>query len=43
VQYPGGNPYAAAYRRLLGRHRRLIRRVGIISAVVAGVILVAVV
>ncbi len=43
VQYADGNPYAAAYRRLLGRHRRLIRRVGIISAVVAGVILVAVV
>jgi hypothetical protein len=43
VQYADGNPYAAAYRRLLGRHRRLIRRIGIISAVVAGVILVAVV
>jgi hypothetical protein len=43
VQYADGNPYAAAYRRLLGRHRRLIRRIGIISAVVSGVILVAVV
>jgi hypothetical protein len=43
AQHVDGNPYAAAYRRLLGRHRRLIRRIGIISAVVAGVILVAVV
>jgi hypothetical protein len=38
----GGNPYAAAYWRLLARHRALIRRVGIGSAVVAGVLLVAV-
>ena len=43
MQYADGNPYAAAYRRLLGRHRLLIRRVGIASAVVAVVILVAVV
>ena len=36
------NPYAAAYRRLLARHRLLIRRVGIGSAVTAGLILLAV-
>ncbi|MGO9048131.1 MAG: DUF3971 domain-containing protein [Xanthobacteraceae bacterium] len=34
--------YLAAYRRLLGRHRRLIRRVGIGSSVVAGLLLAAV-
>jgi hypothetical protein len=43
MQYADGNPYAAAYRRLLSRHRLLIRRVGIASAVIAAVILVAVV
>jgi len=34
----GDGHYLAAYRRLLARHRRLIRRVGIGSAVVAGLI-----
>ncbi len=34
--------YLAAYRRLLARHRRLIRRVGIGSGVLAGFLLVAV-
>ncbi len=36
------NPYAAAYRRLLARHRLLIRRVGIGSAAAAAVVLLAV-
>jgi hypothetical protein len=34
----GENPYAAAYRRLLTRHKRLIRGVGIGSAIVVGII-----
>ncbi len=38
----GDGRYLAAYRRLLARHRRLIRRVGIGSGVVAGLLLVAV-
>ena len=33
----GANPYLLAYRRLLARHQRLIRRVGIGSAIVVGV------
>src|ERR1700684_2516935 len=36
------NPYAAAYRRLLARHRLLIRRVGIGSAAAAAVVLLGV-
>src|ERR1700733_6732052 len=32
--------YLAAYRRVLGRHRRLIRRVGIVSGVLAGLLIV---
>ena len=39
VQRVSSNPYAAAYRRLLSRHRLLIRRLGIGSAVVASVLL----
>jgi hypothetical protein len=35
----GDSRYLAAYRRLLGRHRRLIRRVGIGSALLAGLLL----
>ncbi len=42
VQRVSSNPYAAAYRRLLARHRLLIRRVGIGSAIAASVALVAV-
>ena len=34
----GDGRYLAAYRRLLARHRRLIRRVGIGSAIVVGVL-----
>src|ERR1700675_3034511 len=34
----GANPYLLAYRRLLARHQRLIRRVGIGSAIVVGVL-----
>jgi Protein of unknown function len=34
----GANPYLLAYRRLLARHQRLIRRVGIGGAVVVGVL-----
>ena len=37
----GDGRYLAAYLRLLDRHRRLIRRVGIGSGVLAGVLLVA--
>jgi hypothetical protein len=37
----GDGRYLAAYRRLLDRHRRLIRRVGIGSGVLAGVLLAA--
>src|SRR5579862_7492389 len=37
----GANPYLLAYRRLLGRHQRLIRRVGIGSAIVVGVCVLA--
>src|SRR5580692_7295834 len=33
----GANPYLLAYRRLLARHQRLIRRVGIGCAIVVGV------
>src|SRR6202795_3702102 len=33
----GANPYLLAYRRLYARHQRLIRRVGIGSAIVVGV------
>jgi hypothetical protein len=33
--------YLAAYRRLLGRHKRLIRRAGISAVTVAGILLVA--
>ena len=33
----GANPYLLAYRRLLARHQRLLRRVGIGSAIVVGV------
>jgi hypothetical protein len=36
----GDGRYLAAYRRLLARHQRLIRRVGITSAVVVGVLVV---
>ncbi len=36
----GDSRYLAAYRRLLVRHRRLIRRVGIGAGVLAGVLLV---
>ena len=32
--------YLAAYRRVLARHRRLIRRVGIVSGVLAGLLIV---
>src|SRR5580704_9623974 len=35
----GDSRYLAAYRRLLGRHRRLIRGVGIGSALLAGLLL----
>ncbi len=35
------SPYIAAYRRLLARHRRLIRRVTISCGVVAGLLLLA--
>src|SRR5581483_4760948 len=42
VQRVSSNPYAAAYRRLLARHRLLIRRVGIGSAIAASIVLVAV-
>jgi hypothetical protein len=42
VQRVSNNPYAAAYRRLLGRHRLVIRRVGIGSAIAATVVLAAV-
>src|SRR5580704_11055569 len=42
VQRVSSNPYAAAYRRLLGRHRLVIRRVGIGSAIAATVVLAAV-
>jgi Protein of unknown function len=38
----GDNPYASAYRRLLARHKLLIRRVGIGSGVTAGVIVLGV-
>ncbi len=38
----GDSRYLAAYRRLLARHQRLIRRVGIGSAVLAGLFVVAV-
>lgn len=38
----GDGRYLAAYRRLLARHRRLIRRVGIGSGILAGLLLVAV-
>src|SRR3984957_13824278 len=34
----GANPYLLAYRRLYARHQRLIRRVGIGSAIVVGVL-----
>src|ERR1700722_9818207 len=34
----GANPYLLAYRRLLARHQRLIRGVGIGSAIVVGVL-----
>src|ERR1700730_7677549 len=37
----GANPYLLAYRRLLARHQRLIRRVGIGSAIVVGVLALA--
>lgn len=37
----GDGRYLAAYRRLLGRHKRLIRRVSIGSGALAGVLLVA--
>ena len=36
------NPYAAAYRRLLARHRLLIRRIGIGSAAAAAIVLLGV-
>ncbi len=36
----GDGRYLAAYRRLLARHQRLIRRVGIGSAIVVGVLVV---
>ena len=35
----GDGRYLAAYRRLLARHRRLIRRLGVGSALIAGVLL----
>jgi hypothetical protein len=35
----GDGRYLAAYRRLLARHRRLIRRVGVGSALIAGLLL----
>jgi hypothetical protein len=35
-----GSRYLAAYRRLLARHRRLIRRVGIGSGVLAGILII---
>src|SRR5271156_5299254 len=38
----GDGRYLAAYRRLLARHRRLIRRVGIGSGILAGLLLLAV-
>ncbi len=38
----GDGRYLAAYRRVLARHRRLIRRVGIGSGVLAGLLMVAV-
>ena len=34
----GDSRYFAAYRRLLARHRRLIRRVGVSSALIAGLL-----
>jgi len=34
----GDGPYLAAYRRLLARHRRLIRRIGIVSGVFVGLL-----
>ncbi len=37
----GDGRYLAAYRRLLARHQRLIRRVGIGTAIVVGVLVVA--
>src|SRR5580693_3004197 len=37
AQRAGANPYLLAYRRLLARHQRLIRGVGIGSAIVVGV------
>src|SRR5580692_13127408 len=36
----GDGRYLAAYRRLLARHQRLIRRVGIGTAIVVGVLVV---
>ena len=42
VQRVSSNPYAAAYRRLLSRHRLLIRRIGIGSAIAASVLLAGV-
>src|SRR3984957_17186247 len=38
AQRAGANPYLLAYRRLLARHQRLIRGVGIGSAIVVGVL-----
>ncbi|HUD89560.1 MAG TPA: hypothetical protein VMR17_24145, partial [Xanthobacteraceae bacterium] len=37
----GDGRYLAAYRRLMGRHKRLIRRVGIGGAVAASVVMLA--
>jgi Protein of unknown function len=41
AQRVAANPYLQAYRRLFARHQRLIRRVGIGSAVVVGVFALA--
>ncbi len=38
---PDGGRYLAAYSRVLARHRRLLRRVGIGSGVLAGILIIA--